>query len=115
MIYIYIYRRNNRAYGQTEHNVTDPPRDSELGDYVLNLIRSLVAKEFEDSKSSSTLLVYFSGILGISTDGLTFERALNYTPKLSGMIYYIRLVFLELVLPRFRHDAIGWQVRLLRG
>jgi hypothetical protein len=45
----------------------------------------LVAEEYEDGKPSSTLLIYFGSVLGISIDGLTFERPSDYTPKLSGL------------------------------
>jgi len=64
---------------------------------------------------SSTLLVYFSGILGVSTDGSTFKRPRNYTPKLSGLIYCIRLIVLESILPRFAHSFIGWEARPRHG
>jgi hypothetical protein len=68
-----------------------------------------------DGNASSTLLVYFSGILGFSVSGLTFERLRNYTPKLSGLVYYIRLCMLKATLPRFEHLSNGWQVRLRTG
>jgi hypothetical protein len=65
-----------------------------------------------DGSASSTLLVYFSGILGFSASGLTFERPRNYTPKPSGLIYCMRLCMLEATLPRL---ANGWQVRPRTG
>jgi hypothetical protein len=49
------------------------------------------------------LSIYFASVLGISTYGLTFERPLNYTLKLYGLIYCARLIPLEISLPRFRH------------
>jgi hypothetical protein len=68
-----------------------------------------------DSESSSTLLVYFSGVLGFSASGSSFERPRNYTPKLSGLIYCMRLCMLEATLPRFAHPTNGWQVRPRTG
>ena len=68
-----------------------------------------------DGNASSTLLIYFSGILGFSTSGLTFERPRNYTPKLCSLIYRMRLCMLEATLPRFEHLSNGWQVRPRTG
>ena len=62
-----------------------------------------------DSNSNSTLLVYLSDILGFSASGSAFERPGNYTPKLSGLIYCVRLCMLEGTLPRFAHPSNGWQ------
>jgi hypothetical protein len=50
-----------------------------------------------------------------SKDGTTFERPLNYTPKLSAIIHCIRLVLLESTLPRLAHLHIGWEARPRRG
>jgi hypothetical protein len=40
------------------------------------------------------LLVYYARVLGLLDDGRTFRRAKDYTPKLSGLIYIQRLLFL---------------------
>jgi hypothetical protein len=56
-----------------------------IANLVLQLLHFLVAEEYEDGRPSSTLLIYFASVLGISIDGLTFERPSNYTPKLSGL------------------------------
>lgn len=68
-------------------------------------------ESFLDGQASSTLLVYFSAVLGISVPGSTFERARNYTPKLSALIYCVRLCLLEATLPRFAHPALDWPAR----
>ena len=52
--------------------------DDYLTDLVLRLAHFFASEDYEDGKSSSTL-VYFSGVLGISADGTTFKWALNYT------------------------------------
>ncbi|KAF1963938.1 hypothetical protein BU23DRAFT_438212, partial [Bimuria novae-zelandiae CBS 107.79] len=64
-------------------------------DLMLRFGYFLVTKEYEDSNSSSTLFVYFSGILGISINGSTFERPSNYTLKLSALIYYSQLLIIK--------------------
>ena len=43
--------------------------DAVLEDLMLRFGYFLVTEEYKDGNSSSTLLVYFSGILGISIDG----------------------------------------------
>jgi hypothetical protein len=78
-------------------------------------MRFLVTEEFEDRRPSSTLLIYFASVLGISIDSLTFERPSNYTPKLSGLIHCIRLVLLEISLPRFPYPMLGLDARPRRG
>jgi hypothetical protein len=107
-------------YEGAEHTIVDrlptaPSIDDYLMDLVLRLAHFLTTKEYEDGRSSSTLLIYFSGVLGISADGATFKGPLNYTPKLLEIIHCIRLILLESVLPRFAHAHIGWKERPLRG
>jgi hypothetical protein len=60
----------------------------------------LCQEPYVDANASSTLLVYFSGILG---------------PKLSGLIYCMRLCMLEATLPRFEPLSNGWQARPRTG
>lgn len=72
-------------------------------------------EEFVDGKPSSALLVYFSSVLGIAHSGTSFHRPRNYTPRLSALIYCIRLCLLEAALPRFAHPSIGWEARPKAG
>jgi hypothetical protein len=51
-------------------------------------------------------LVYYAGVLGLSDDGRTFRRAKDFTPKLSGLIYIQRLLFLEVALPHNAYESI---------
>lgn len=95
---------------------TDPRKeglssDDILGDAVAEFSYFLCTEDFADGLASSTAVVYFSGILGFSPDGYTFERPRNYTPKLSALIHCIRLCMLERCLPRFAHPSIEWEVR----
>jgi hypothetical protein len=90
-------------------------RGRDIADAVGQMSLFLCQEPYVDGNASSTLLVYFSGILGFSASGLTFERLRNYTPKLSGLIYCMRLYMLEATLPRFEHLSNGWQVRPRTG
>lgn len=83
----------------------------DLDDKIAEFSYYLCTEEFEDGLPSSTAIVYFSGILGFTLDGSTFERPSRYTPKLSAIIFCIRLCMLERILPRFPHPKIGWPAR----
>ncbi|KAH7187938.1 hypothetical protein BKA60DRAFT_527511 [Fusarium oxysporum] len=52
-----------------------------------------------DGRQASTLLVYFSGILGFTADSTGFLPARSYTSNLATLIYTQRLLFLEYALP----------------
>jgi hypothetical protein len=84
---------------QSLKDVTSAEWPIALEDPLFRFVKFLSTEEYEDGKPSSTLLIYFSGILGISQDGSTFERAKNYTSKLSALIYCIRMIILEATLP----------------
>lgn len=86
-----------------------------LSDLVGKFSYRLCKERFVDDQPSSTILIYFSGVLGFAADHTTFERPRNYTSKLSGLIYCARLCFLEAVLPRFAHESIGWSKRPRTG
>lgn len=83
----------------------------DLDDAVADFSYHLCTEEFANGLPSSTAVVYFSGILGFTPDGSTFERPSRYTPKLSAIIHCIRLCMLERILPRFPHPKIGWPAR----
>lgn len=69
-----------------------------LAELVLKLSTFFAMEEFSDDRPTSSLLVYFSGILGMAKDG-TYQKIRNFTPNLAALIYFLRLVFLEWVLP----------------
>jgi hypothetical protein len=71
----------------------------ELLELVFQLSITFSTEEFVDSQPSSSLLVYFSGILGFSPDARSFLPAKRYTPHLSALVYIQRLLFLEYALP----------------
>ena len=55
-------------------------------------------EEITDGRPVSTLLVYFSGILGFLLDCNGFLLARSYTPYLAGLMYVQRLLFLKYAL-----------------
>lgn len=85
--------------------------DRALADAVGQLSLFFCKEAYVDGSANSTVLVYFSGVLGFSASGSSFERPRNYTPKLSGLIYCMRLCALEATLPRFTHRSNDWQAR----
>jgi hypothetical protein len=89
------------------------------GDLLLESVAEfctyLCKESFHDGKSSSTVMVYFAGILGISKDGTTFERPSNYTSKLSALVHCARLCLLEATLPRFEYPSLGRRARPRSG
>ncbi|TQN64268.1 hypothetical protein CSHISOI_11261 [Colletotrichum shisoi] len=75
-------------------------------DLTLRLLYFLMTEEFEDGQSKSTLLVYFGGVLGLTSDRSGFRRPGNYTANLSAFIYCARLVVIKVLLPRTSHDYV---------
>ncbi|KAE9565912.1 hypothetical protein CGMCC3_g17908 [Colletotrichum fructicola] len=88
---------------------------SALEDLTLRLLYFLMTEEFEDGQSKSTLLVYFGGVLGLTSDGSGFRRPGNYTASLSAFIYCARLVVVEVLLPRTSHDYVSYPARPRSG
>jgi hypothetical protein len=93
----------------------DTTMPDRMADVVGRLSLFMCSEEFIDGQSSTTMLVFFCGVLGISHDGLTFDRPRNYTPKLSAIIHSARLICLEATLPRRPHPHIGWDTRPRTG
>lgn len=97
------------------HQTQDKHQENRTDNSVDTLLRfyyKMAIEEFEDGKSSSTLLVYFSAVRGISSHkGNKFMRPSQYIPILSRLIYCTRLVFLEAILPRHTHPYTGFPAR----
>uniref|UniRef100_A0A093VY56 Uncharacterized protein n=2 Tax=Talaromyces marneffei PM1 TaxID=1077442 RepID=A0A093VY56_TALMA len=103
-------RNGAGAAESTDYLSTDllpPPSLEKL--FQLNII--FLIEEFTDGQPSSSLLVYFSGILGFSPDAQSFQPAKSFTPHLSTLIYIQRLLFLEYALPYRDYPTIGWNRR----
>ncbi|KJZ71103.1 hypothetical protein HIM_09522 [Hirsutella minnesotensis 3608] len=81
-------------------------------DTILRFCYHMATEDFEDGRASSTLLIYFSAVCGLSVpDGAEFLRPGQYTTHLAGLIYCVRLIMLESVLPCVSHDYIGIKAR----
>jgi hypothetical protein len=74
---------------------------------LFQLCITLSTEKFLGGQPSSTLLIYFSGILGFSADCQRFQLARQYCSKLSAMIYIQRILFLEQALPLRGYRFIG--------
>ncbi|KAH9207014.1 hypothetical protein DL95DRAFT_314451, partial [Leptodontidium sp. 2 PMI_412] len=68
---------------------------------------------FTNGQPSSSLLVYFSGVLSFSADAQSFLPARKFTPHFSALIYIQRLLFLEYGLPYrvYLHIRIARRLR----
>ncbi|KAH8591171.1 hypothetical protein B0O99DRAFT_719407, partial [Bisporella sp. PMI_857] len=86
-----------------------------LAELVFRLSIFFVTEEFADGQPSSSLLVYYSGVLGCTEDGSTFRRPKDYTPHLSALIYVQRLLLLEIALPHRAYEYVGLPRRSQHG
>ncbi|KAI3571870.1 hypothetical protein IWW34DRAFT_795520 [Fusarium oxysporum f. sp. albedinis] len=77
-----------------------------LAELVFGLSLALCTERLTDGQPSSTVLVYFSGILAFSEATNSFLNARAFTPYLSGLIYIQRLLFLERALPLRPYDFL---------
>ncbi|KAH6974818.1 hypothetical protein EDB80DRAFT_659046 [Ilyonectria destructans] len=94
------------AANQGEDTVIEGSPD-ELLELLLGLSLALATEPLIDGQPSSTVLIYFSGILGFSQRSKAFLPARSYTPHLSGLIYVLRLLFLERALPLRAYPTLG--------
>ncbi|KAF9777496.1 hypothetical protein IL306_004401 [Fusarium sp. DS 682] len=85
-------------------------------DFVLRLAYYMVTEDFEDGRSSSTMLVFFSAVRGLSgTGGEEYLRPHRFTPILSRLIYCVRIIFIEATLPQFEHSYVNIACRPRHG
>ncbi|KAG7408489.1 hypothetical protein Forpe1208_v012076 [Fusarium oxysporum f. sp. rapae] len=80
---------------------------AEMLERLFGLIMAFSTEEVVDGRPASTLLVYFSGILGFTTDSTGFLPARSYTSNLAALIYTQRLLFLEYALPARAYLFLG--------
>ncbi|RSL44777.1 hypothetical protein CEP54_014543 [Fusarium duplospermum] len=83
----------------------------EFLELLFQLSFELSTEPFQNGHADSALLVYFSGVLGFSSDCRRFQLAREYCPYLSGLIWIQRLIFLEYALPLYPYPTIGIQQR----
>jgi hypothetical protein len=84
-----------------------PPWIEEVLEFVFGLIMAFCTEKVMDGRPDSTLLVYFSGVLGFSADLSGFLPARSYTSNLAALIYIQRLLFLEYALPAQGYPHLG--------
>lgn len=89
--------------------------NEELVQLLFGVCLRAVKQQFVDGQPSSTLLVYFSGILGFTRDSTGFLSAKHYTPALSALLYVQRLLFLECALPLREYAQLNIPKRPLYG
>jgi hypothetical protein len=80
---------------------------AEMLERLFGLIMAFSTEEMVDGRPTSTLLVYFSGILGFTSDSTGFLPARSYTSNLAALIYTQRLLFLEYALPAKAYLFLG--------
>ncbi|KAK2684347.1 hypothetical protein QWA68_017017 [Fusarium oxysporum] len=83
-----------------------PPWAEEVLELLFGLIMAFCTEEVMDGRPDSTLLVYFSGVLGFSADLTGFLPARSYTSNLAALIYIQRLLF-EYALPAQGYPRLG--------
>lgn len=66
---------------------TQTPKIDKLAELAFRFSIFLITEVFTDGQPNSSLLVYYSGVLGCTEDGSTFRRPKDYTSRLSALIY----------------------------
>lgn len=79
----------------------------ELLELLFQLNITLCTEPLRDGQPASSLLIRFSGILGISSDSRSFLLARQYRPYTSPLIYVQRMLFLEYALPLRPYTTLG--------
>ncbi|KAL7940006.1 hypothetical protein V8C42DRAFT_357967 [Trichoderma barbatum] len=82
-------------------------KSDQIIELLFQLSLALMTERYADGQPNSTLLIYFSGILGFTAHGKEYRPAKQYTPIISGLIYIQRLLFLEYALPLRAYSSIG--------
>ncbi|KAH7231260.1 uncharacterized protein BKA55DRAFT_582081 [Fusarium redolens] len=93
-----IENQNGESCAIGGQNRKTPPLIKNVLELLFGLIMEFSTEEVVDGGPVSTLLVYFSGILGFSADLKGFLPARSYTSNLAALIYVQRLLFLEYAL-----------------
>ncbi|WJG35767.1 uncharacterized protein FOBCDRAFT_241825 [Fusarium oxysporum Fo47] len=88
--------------GEDESECEESDGHDPAADVLLRFCYFAIAEDVEGGLASSTMLVYFSAVRGLSTpNGNEYLQPHRFTPVLARLIYCSRLVFLEAVLPHF--------------
>ncbi|OAQ58446.1 hypothetical protein VFPPC_11576 [Pochonia chlamydosporia 170] len=87
-------------------------------DFLERLFELSVAvckQEVRGGPPGSTVLLYFSGIFGFSSDCQQFKLGRDFCPSLSGLIYVQRLLLLESALPLTAYPSLSIPQRPVDG
>ncbi|KAH6977640.1 hypothetical protein EDB80DRAFT_826222 [Ilyonectria destructans] len=95
-------RRDTNPHPKASDNSTN-----HLIELLFGLSLALYTEPLVDGQPSSTILVYFSGILAFSITSQQILPARVYTSHLSALIYMQRLLFLEQALPLQSYPTLG--------
>ncbi|KAH7141571.1 hypothetical protein B0J13DRAFT_445766, partial [Dactylonectria estremocensis] len=57
---------------------------------------------------SSSVLIYYTAVMGIQRGSLAYYSAYNSTPKLAALMWFGRLLFLEYALPVYTYDTLAF-------
>ncbi|RKK64662.1 hypothetical protein BFJ69_g16636 [Fusarium oxysporum] len=89
----------------------------ELVELLFGLTLAIATQPVINGQPQTTVLIYFSGILGfsLSPGGGAFLPARSYTSNLSGLVYILRLVLLEYALPLRAYPTLALQRRPRMG
>ncbi|EXL65481.1 hypothetical protein FOPG_18291 [Fusarium oxysporum f. sp. conglutinans race 2 54008] len=89
----------------------------ELVELLFGLTLAIATQPVINGQPQTTVLIYFSGILGFSSSpgGGAFLPARPYTSNLSGLVYILRLVLLEYALPLRAYPTLALQRRPRMG
>ncbi|PNP58763.1 hypothetical protein FNYG_15041 [Fusarium nygamai] len=89
----------------------------ELVELLFGLTLAIATQPVINGQPQTTVLIYFSGILGfsLSPGGGAFLSARSYTSNLSGLVYILRLVLLEYALPLRAYPTLALQRRPRMG
>ncbi|KJK87120.1 hypothetical protein H633G_09028 [Metarhizium anisopliae BRIP 53284] len=102
---------DKKCGAEHEKRFLDDSARTEFLELLFQLSVALSKQKYFDGNPGSTLLVYFSGIFGFSSDYQHFLLARQFCPSLSGIIYVQRLLFLEYALPLFSYNSLGLRQR----
>ncbi|EXA29293.1 hypothetical protein FOVG_19202 [Fusarium oxysporum f. sp. pisi HDV247] len=89
----------------------------ELVELLFGLTLAIATQPVINGQPQTTVLIYFSGILGfsLSPGGGAFLPARSYTSNLFGLVYILRLVLLEYALPLRAYPTLALQRRPRMG
>jgi hypothetical protein len=100
-------RNYNSEQGSRPLDESDMAIFVEFLELLYKLCLTITTESFTEGQPSSSLLIFFSGILGFSQDCKQFLLAKQFCPHLSGLIYIQRLLLMERALPLRQYHTIG--------